>query len=92
MSMAALAMPRSAVLAALPQALQHECLLHGGDDYELLFTAPAARADAVRDAAAAAGVAVTPIGRIEAGSALRVTDAAGQALPVALRGFDHFKP
>jgi hypothetical protein len=37
-------------------------------------------------------VAVTPIGRIEAGSALRVTDAAGQTVPVALRGFDHFKP
>jgi thiamine-monophosphate kinase len=85
------ALPRSAALAALPEALQRECLLHGGDDYELLFTAPAAHADAVRDAAAAAGVTVTPIGRIEPGSALVVTDAAGRALPVAAQGFDHFK-
>jgi len=85
------ALPRSAALAALPEALQRECLLHGGDDYELLFTAPAEHADAVRDAAAAAGVAVTPIGRIEPGSALVVTDAAGRALPVAAQGFDHFK-
>ncbi|MFY9511294.1 MAG: thiamine-phosphate kinase, partial [Rubrivivax sp.] len=32
------ALPRSAVLGAQPQALQHQCLLAGGDDYELLFT------------------------------------------------------
>jgi thiamine-monophosphate kinase len=84
------ALPRSAQLAALPEALQQDFLLHGGDDYELLFTAAAGRADAVQAAARAAGVLVTPIGRIEAGSALVVTDAAGRALPVAARGFDHF--
>ena len=41
------ALPRSAVLAAQPLALQRECLLAGGDDYELVFTAPASRRDAV---------------------------------------------
>ena len=85
------ALPRSATLGALPEALQRECLLHGGDDYELLFTAPAARSDAVREAGREAGVPVTRIGLIEPGSALRVVDAAGQALPVAARGFDHFR-
>ena len=35
------AIPRSAVVAAMPRALQHTCVLAGGDDYELLFTAPA---------------------------------------------------
>ena len=84
------ALPRSAVLAALPLALQRQCVLSGGDDYELLFTAPPARRDAVRAAAAHAGVAVTHCGEIVAGSGLRVLDAAGQDLPTAWRGFDHF--
>jgi thiamine-monophosphate kinase len=85
------ALPRSAALGALPEDLQRECLLHGGDDYELLFTAPASQDDAVRAAGRAAGVPVTQIGRIEPGSALLVVDAAGQVLPVAARGFDHFR-
>jgi hypothetical protein len=57
------ALPRSAVLAR-SRALQRECLLAGGDDYELLFTAPP-RAPRVRAAGARAGVPVTRIGRIE---------------------------
>ncbi len=83
-------LPRSAWLAAQPEAVQRECLLAGGDDYELLFTAPANRHDEVRAAARNASVPVTCCGRIEAGSALRVLDAAGQELPVGWQGFDHF--
>lgn len=85
------ALPRSAALAALPPAAQQQCLLHGGDDYELLFSAAPAQHDAVLDAAREAGVPVTRIGRIEPGSALVVVDAAGQPLAVAAGGFDHFK-
>jgi thiamine-monophosphate kinase len=83
-------LPRSTVLAALPQALQHECLLAGGDDYELLFTAPASARAAVQAAAAVAGVAVTCCGRIEATSGLRVVDRHGQTMATPWRGFDHF--
>ena len=43
-------MPRSAVLAAQPLAVQRECPLTGGDDYELLFTALPDRCDADRGA------------------------------------------
>ena len=84
------AIPRSAVLARQSPAWQQTCVLAGGDDYELLFTAPPARDDAVRAAAAAAGVAVTPIGRIEAQPGLRIVDAQGRPLAAELRGFDHF--
>ena len=84
------ALPRSSVLAALPQALQRQCVLAGGDDYELLFTAPPARRDAVLAAGRQAGVTLTRCGAIEAGSALRIVDAAGQALPVRWHGYDHF--
>ena len=83
-------LPRSAVLAAMPVVLQRRCLLAGGDDYELLFTAPASHDEAVREAGQRAGVAVTPIGRIEAGTGLRLVDAAGRAVAFAERGFDHF--
>jgi len=84
------ALPRSAVLASQPAALQHECLLAGGDDYELLFTAPAAAEGAVRAAGRAAGVNVTRCGRFEATAGLRVVDGAGRAVATPWRGFDHF--
>ena len=70
---------------------QRECTLAGGDDYELLFTAPPAAADAVQAAARRAGVAVTRIGRIEAGAALRLVDAAGTPVPHTFGSFDHFR-
>ena len=84
-------LPLSPVLAAQPQALQQQCALAGGDDYELLFTAPAARHSAVLAAAAGAGVAARRIGHIEASSGLRLLDAQGRPLALALQGFDHFK-
>ncbi len=92
------ALPRSAVLAAQPAALQRLCTLAGGDDYELLFTAPAGRAAEVRAAGAVANTPVTPIGRVvEADGAdgaprLRIVDANGRPLEGPLpAGFDHFR-
>jgi thiamine-monophosphate kinase len=89
------AVPRSALLAAQPEPLQRLCTLAGGDDYELLFTAPASADEAVRRAAAQAGVPTTPVGRITAArTGLRVLDAQGTPLSdaalVRLAGFDHF--
>lgn len=86
------ALPRSAVLAAMPPTVQRECLLAGGDDYELLFTAPPGRRDAVLAAAQAAATPVTRIGRIDDGPGLRCVDAAGAEVDGPRRGFDHFAP
>ncbi len=83
-------LPRSAWLAAQPAAVQQQCLLAGGDDYELLFTAPANCHQDVLAAARGAGVPVQRCGRIEAGSGLRVLDGAGRELPNRWPGFDHF--
>ena len=85
------AVPRSAVLASQSLAWQRECTLAGGDDYELTFTAPAASAGAVQAAARRAGVAATRIGRIEAGAALRLVDAAGRPVAHTFGSFDHFR-
>ncbi|WP_418318212.1 thiamine-phosphate kinase [Piscinibacter sakaiensis] len=84
-------LPASEVLQLQPTALRHLCTLTGGDDYELLFTAPAAAAEAVRTAAAASGVAVTAIGRIEAASGLRIVDGAGKSIDERHASFDHFR-
>jgi thiamine-monophosphate kinase len=84
-------LPRSATLAAQAPAVQRECTLAGGDDYELLFTAPPGRADAVQAAAVAGGVAATRIGRVEAEAGLRLVDADGRALPNTWGSFDHFR-
>ncbi len=86
-----------AALPTLPvtQAYLHEpvardCVLAGGDDYELCFTAPADRRDAVTAAAQSAGVEVTRIGHITAEPGLTVTDADGQPMPFDHTGYDHF--
>ena len=85
-------LPRSAVLAAQPAAVQQQCLLAGGDDYELLFTAAAQQRDAVLAAGERAAVAVTRIGHIEPGHALRLVDRTGASLAARFTGFDHFAP
>ncbi|MCE9660638.1 MAG: thiamine-phosphate kinase [Burkholderiales bacterium] len=86
------ALPRSADLAAQAEALQRECLLAGGDDYELVFTAPVGRREAVAGAARAAATPVTRIGRIEPGQELRFVDAAGREVSGPATSFDHFRP
>jgi thiamine-monophosphate kinase len=86
------ALPRSALLAAQPRALQLECVVAGGDDYELLFTAPPARRDAVLQAGQRAGVDVSRCGRIEAEPGLRLVDGDGRPLAARFRAFDHFAP
>ena len=80
--------PLSVAAAKLPDRL--ETILTGGDDYELLFTVPPERRDAVTAAADAAGVPVTTIGRIEAGQGVRVLDGEGREMTLAGIGWRHF--
>jgi thiamine-monophosphate kinase len=77
-------------LAGLPAERQLEFVLAGGDDYELVFTAPVAKRAEVGAAATASGTAVTRIGRIEAEPGLRLVDAAGRKVTQAYASFDHF--
>lgn len=86
-------LPRSRVLAECADAaLARECLLGGGDDYELLFTAPQARRGAILTLAAEIGLPLTRIGRTVAGAPLvSVLDDAGRPVPVGAGGYDHFR-
>ena len=69
-----------------------QCTLAGGDDYELLFTAPPAHRDAVAAAAQASATPVTRIGTIDMGPGLRLVDAQGQPVAARHASFDHFAP
>jgi thiamine-monophosphate kinase len=65
-------------------------VLSAGDDYELVFTAPANRKKAVEKAAAEAGVKVTRIGKVVKGSGLNVMDLTGMPMETDYTGFMHF--
>jgi thiamine-monophosphate kinase len=68
-----------------------ETCLTGGDDYEVLMAVPPDRAAALRQAAAALGIAVTRIGHFRAGSAeVMVRRSGGEPFVFAKGGWSHF--
>lgn len=72
-------LPLSKAAASLPGALS--AALCGGDDYELLFTAPPEK-PVPGDC--------TAIGEITKGKGVRVLDAKGKPITLARKGFKHF--
>ena len=89
------ALPLGPSLHLQGRELQLACALAGGDDYELCFTAPANRRDAVLAAGVASNTSVTRVGSIDAQPGLRLQDRAGNplqsALQSSLHSFDHFQ-
>lgn len=76
--------------AALQQDFEADALslaMTAGDDYELLFTVPAGKLDALR--ALEAQYAITCIGRVVEGGAVVVSQE-GQPLKIERKGYDHF--
>jgi thiamine-monophosphate kinase len=82
-------LPKCAAFARIAQPeLERECVLSGGDDYELVFTAPQAERAELDRIARALSVPLARVGEIRPG-ALSIVDARGREIPVQ-RGFDHF--
>jgi thiamine-monophosphate kinase len=77
-----------AVVALEPAIRQR--LAAGGDDYELLFTAPENAAGAIAALSARLRLPIAPIGRIEPGAGVRLVDADGRTLAVETVGYRHF--
>jgi thiamine-monophosphate kinase len=70
---------------------ERDCVLSGGDDYELVFTAATARRADLEALSRELGLALTRIGSIQAGEA-RLTVLDGKGKPMSFKaGFDHFK-
>jgi len=86
--------PRTPPLAALVEGNGRElglaCLLAGGDDYELCFTAAASARDAIATIAHDVGVPLARIGSVTARTGLVVRDERGAPLAPLPRSFDHF--
>jgi thiamine-monophosphate kinase len=74
----------------LPQPLAMKCLLAGGDDYELCFTAPRTARAKIEMLSCEERIQLTRIGRIVEGAGLVVLDAAGRAVKLEVKGYDHF--
>lgn len=79
------AIPRARVGRGKGKFAGLEYALHGGDDYELLFTSSRPVPAKVK------GVPITRIGRMEASPGMRIIDAAGKITALEARGWEHFK-
>ncbi|WP_058086826.1 thiamine-phosphate kinase [Aquabacterium parvum] len=85
-------LPRGNWLRTRSQAEQLDCLLAGGDDYELLFTAPPAHRPAIEALGVDLGLPLSRIGRTRAEVGRTIWSAeGGPALLDRWASFDHFK-
>jgi thiamine-monophosphate kinase len=82
--------PAAAALLARG-ATSIESIVAGGDDYEILLTIPQNRLDPARDMARAAGLALTSIGTVVAGTAVpRFLDGRGNEVLLKRLSYSHF--
>jgi thiamine-monophosphate kinase len=82
----------ASAVPSLDPDLVRRCVLGGGDDYELLFTAPPARTAAILDLGRRLDLPLAAIGRIVAGppGVILLRGCDGALAPHPPRGFDHF--
>lgn len=73
-----------------PENWLRTCILSGGDDYELVFSAPPKHREAVRQAALRSQTPVTRIGALKASSGIDLVLPDGRSLATPFTGFDHF--
>lgn len=84
-------LPRpAAVDAVLATAWGRHCLLAGGDDYELCFTAEPGQRAAIAALSQQLKLPLARIGSIVAAPGLRVQDAQGRPMTFEKTGYDHF--
>jgi len=83
-------LPKCRALAQLQDDERvRRCVLAGGDDYELVFTAPPAARAEIEKLAGPAGVELTRVGILRREDGLVIVDAEGRPFAPS-RGFDHF--
>jgi len=75
----------------LPIETQRQLTLSGGDDYELVFTAPESKRAEIAALGVATQTPITRIGKIKASPQLRLIDSEGLEMAHAFDSFDHFK-
>ncbi len=84
--------PMSSALREQDAAVITECVLAGGDDYELCFSAPQTARAALAVIAGDLGLALTRIGTLLDADGVTVIGENGQPLALTHTGYDHFAP
>lgn len=74
----------------LAEEWAQRCLLAGGDDYELCFTARREQYAAIKKLEEKLGLKLSRIGHITADAGIQLLDAAGQTIRLPGSGYDHF--
>jgi thiamine-monophosphate kinase len=83
-------LPLSEALAPVrDDPVVQDCVLAGGDDYELIFTAPDSQRETILALASALDLQLTRVGHVSAEPGLRILDR-GQPVNLGRTGFDHF--
>lgn len=77
-------------IAASGEQLQH-CMLAGGDDYELCFTAPVARRIEIEKISAKLALPLSRIGKVAVGMGCVVISGDGGAMQIKESGYEHFR-
>jgi thiamine-monophosphate kinase len=80
-----------AVRAYLQQGGEWQRVLTGGDDYELCFTLPPSRSNALESLQQQLDYHLTPIGRVVSETGLHWRMADGSELQLTSPGYEHFK-
>ncbi|MBI1174949.1 MAG: thiamine-phosphate kinase [Sideroxydans sp.] len=80
----------AAVRAQLVQPEGRRCVLAGGDDYELCFTAPATHRDELQQLSHKLGLPLARIGTIVSGNRCTVHSEDGSIINIRESGYDHF--
>ncbi len=72
-----------------PQVIN--CMLAGGDDYELCFTVPKEKRGKIDEISQETGIPLTRIGKISTGEGLVVFDSTEKPIMLETIGYDHFR-
>ena len=80
---------RAALDAGMGEGLA--TVVTGGDDYEILFTAPPSAEKDLLGLSRELDLRLTRIGRVTTGEGVTLLDRAGQEIPLARAGYNHFR-
>ena len=85
--------PISELVSTLIKQTKHLKMSHiisGGDDYELVFTAPPEYTKNINTLSKNMGLKISKIGSIVEGKTIRIIDKIGHDLPLETEGYQHF--
>ena len=81
---------RDSAIAETAGIFARRWALYGGEDFKLVFTLPAKKLKAARQAAKEQGLTIYQVGTIRAGSGITLEKPDGSLIPLLRGGYEHF--